>query len=143
MLELAGDRRQVVELGTGTAWTAISLAVAQADREVTTYDPVLRVERERYLALVGPRVRARVRFVNEPGSSGPRDGMEVDLLYVDSAHERRVILDELDAWRPALRTGALVVFDDFTHPEFPGVREAVRELGLSGTQRGTLFVSAA
>jgi hypothetical protein len=143
LLELAGDRRHVVELGTGTAWTAISLATARADREVVTYDPVLRAERERYLALVSPRVRARVRFTNEPGSTGPRDGVEVDLLSIDSTHERQVVLDEMDAWRPALRAGALVVLDDFAHPDFPGVREAVHELGLNGAQHGTLFVSAA
>jgi len=110
----------------------LPLATAHADRGVMTYDPVLRIERERYLALVSPSVRARVRFVNEPGSTGPRDGMEVDLLNLDSAHERQVALDELGAWRPALRPGALVVLDDFTHPEFPGVREAVRELGVTG-----------
>lgn len=44
------------------------------------------------------------------------------------------------AWRPALTPGALVVFDDHTHPDFPGVREAVEELGLGGAQHGTLFV---
>ena len=34
----------------------------------------------------------------------------------------------------------MIVFDDYTHPDFPGVREAVTELGLQGEQRGTLFV---
>jgi hypothetical protein len=131
----------VVELGTGTAWTAISLAIAENDRDVVTYDPVLRVERERYLALADQSARNRVVFVDEQGSTGPRDGAKVNLLYIDSAHERQVVLDELEAWRPALAPGAVVVLDDFTHPEFPGVREAVRELGLNGAQHGTLFVA--
>jgi predicted O-methyltransferase YrrM len=142
LLELARQRRRVVELGTGTGWTAIALALDDAQREVITYDPIERPERERYMALTGARVRERITFVNEPGSSGPRDDRRIDLLYIDSAHGRQGTIEELRAWRSALRPGALVVLDDFGHPEFPGVREAVCELELSGTRRGTLFVHA-
>ena len=62
------------------------------------------------------------------------------MLYIDSSHERQATIEELRAWRSVLLPGAIVVLDDFTHPEFPGVREAVRELGLTGSQHGTLFV---
>ncbi|HTQ68734.1 MAG TPA: class I SAM-dependent methyltransferase [Solirubrobacteraceae bacterium] len=140
LLRLARDRRRVVELGTGTGWTAIALALPDADREVITYDPVHRPERERYLSLAPARVRGQITFVDEPGVVGPRGQRAVELLYVDSAHGRQDTIDELNAWQPALAPGATVVLDDFTHPEFPGVREAVRELGLQGTQVGTLFV---
>src|ERR1700730_5371350 len=34
LLKLAGDRRRVVELGTGTGWSAIALALAQPTRKV-------------------------------------------------------------------------------------------------------------
>jgi hypothetical protein len=39
-----------------------------------------------------------------------------------------------------LAPGAVVVFDDYLHPGYPGVREAVAELELAGEPRGTLFV---
>ncbi len=42
--------------------------------------------------------------------------------------------------QPYLSLGALVLFDDYTHPDYPGVREAIEELGLKGELRGTLFV---
>lgn len=32
------------------------------------------------------------------------------------------------------------MFDDFGHPEYPGVEEAVRSLGLEGEDRRGLFV---
>jgi hypothetical protein len=32
------------------------------------------------------------------------------------------------------------VFDDFAHPDFPGVRDAVLQLKLEGEQREGLFV---
>jgi predicted O-methyltransferase YrrM len=140
LLSLACGRRRVVELGTGTGWTALALALHDSAREVITYDPVNRTERDRYLELVDPEVRRRITFVEAPGSSGPPDEDEIDLLYVDSAHGSEATKEELRAWQPALAPGALVVLDDFSHPDFPGVREAVHELGLSGRQRGTLFV---
>jgi predicted O-methyltransferase YrrM len=138
---LARGRRRVVELGTGTGWTALALALHDSRREVITYDPVYRTERDRYLELVESEVRRRITFVEAPGSSGPPDENKIDLLYVDSAHGSEGTKEELwGAWQPALAPGALVVLDDFSHPDFPGVREAVHELGLSGRQRGTLFV---
>ena len=54
--------------------------------------------------------------------------------------DRQETVEELRAWRPALAPDALVILDDFSHPEFPGVRDAVQERNLTGQQRGTLFV---
>jgi predicted O-methyltransferase YrrM len=140
LLELAADRLRVVELGTATAWTAITLALADPAREVITYDPIEQALRGRYLALVGPEVRDRIRLVGAPGASGPRGPEPVDLLYIDSMHTRADTVSEYHAWRPVLRPGAVVVFDDYAHPDYPGVREAVAELDLAGSARGTMFV---
>jgi predicted O-methyltransferase YrrM len=140
LLRLARDRRRVVELGTGTAWTTLALALADPRREVISYDPIARPERERYLALVQSGVQARVLLITGPGSAGPATGDPVDLLYVDSSHSRQGTIEELHAWRPALRPGALVVLDDYAHTDYPGVREAVAELGLQGNPQGRLFV---
>jgi predicted O-methyltransferase YrrM len=143
LLRLAQRRRRVVELGTGTAWTTIALALADPVRRVITYDPIARAERQRYLELVTAAVRSRISFVNAPGSQAPRERESVDLLYIDSSHELEQTINELRAWQPALAVGALVVLDDYTHPDFPGVRQAVAELGLAGERRGTLFVHRA
>jgi predicted O-methyltransferase YrrM len=141
LLELARDRQNVVELGTGTGWTALSLALADPGRSVVTYDPIDRPERELYSRLAGARARRQVNFVHAPGADGPRDDdVAIELLYIDSDHERQATIRELEAWRPVLRTGAIVVFDDYDNSNYPGVRDAVRELGLAGEQHGTLFV---
>ena len=140
LLELADGRRHVVELGTGTGWTALSLLLTDPERSVVTYDPIERPERELYLRLAGASARRRVTFVAGPGSDGPADGRGVELLYIDSEHEREATIREFEAWRPVLHPGAIVVFDDYGNPDYPGVREAVRELGLAGEERGTLFV---
>jgi len=140
VLVLAGDRRQVVELGTGTGWTAAALALARRDRRVLSYDPVARTERAAYLRLAGP-AGARVELRALPDSAGPQPGdPPVQLLFVDSSHEREATVLAFRAWRNALAPGAVVVFHDFGHPSYPGVRQAVADLGLSGEQVGGVYV---
>lgn len=167
LLRAAHGRRRVVELGTGTAWTTISLALADGERTVLSFDPIARSERERYLRLAGPAIRGRLTFVCAPGDSGPggsdergpgesaagrgdrrprpgdcppANGGTVDLLYVDSSHERDATMREFRAWRPALAEGATVVFDDYGHPDYPGVQEAIGSLGLEGEEHQGLFI---
>lgn len=140
LLKMTRGRSRVVELGTATAWTAITLALDDRRRRVITYDVIEREEAKRYLDLVGPNVRERIELVAASGCSGPRDQELVDLLYIDSSHTREHTIAEVGAWQPYLRPGAPVLFDDYTHPDYPGVREAIEELGLKGELRGTLFV---
>jgi predicted O-methyltransferase YrrM len=140
LLRLARSRLRVVELGTGTAWTAIALALADRERQVVTFDPIVRPEREAYLRLAGPRVASRITLVDAPGEGGQEATGPVDLLYIDSAHDRESVIAEYRAWRPRLASGAVVALDDYDHEDFPGIREAVAELELAGEPLGTLFV---
>jgi hypothetical protein len=98
ILKLAGDSRVVVELGTAHAWTAISLALDDPNREVISYDPFTRPGPQRYLDLVPEQVRWRVTLVVDRGNSGPQTDRPVDMLYVDTTHERNDTLRELEAW---------------------------------------------
>jgi methyltransferase family protein len=140
ILEVAEGRRGVVELGTAHAWTAISLALADRRRHVVTYDQSVRPESRLYLELVPTRVRDRVTLVHGSSLDGPRHDRAVELLYIDTTHDRKDTIRELEAWRPALVDGAVVVFDDYGNPAFPGVEEAVRELKLRGDEREGLFI---
>jgi len=140
LLKLTRGRSRVVELGTATAWTAITFALDDRRRRVVTYDVIEREEAKRYLDLVGPDVRERIELVVAPGCTGPRGQQPVDLLYIDSSHTREHTIAEVRAWQPYLRSGAPILFDDYTHPDYPGVREAIEELGLEGELRGKLFI---
>ena len=140
LLRLARGRREAVELGTGPAWTAIALALADPERRVTSYDPVVHDHREDYLGLVPARVRERIRFVTAEGADGAAEHAGgVELLFVDSTHEHAATVAELRAWEPRLAEGAVVALHDYGHPEFPGVADAVRELALEGEVTGGIF----
>lgn len=141
LLDLAETRSAVVELGTGTAWTAIILALADPERVVISYDPSVRREREGYLNLVPERVRSRVKLRDQPDVTGPQqDDPPVEMLFIDSAHEREAVVAAFLAWRDALAPGAVVAFHDYDNPSWPGVREAVDELGLQGRRSGGMFI---
>jgi len=141
LLALAEGRDAVVELGTGTAWSAIALALAVGKRRIVSYDPSVRAERNAYLDLAGPQAQERIELRAEPDSRGPHLGdPPVQLLFIDSEHEREPVFAAFRAWRAALAAGAVVVFHDYGHPDYPGVREAVDELGLEGSERGGVFV---
>ncbi len=143
LLDLAGDARTVVELGTAMGWTTGALALGRADRMVSSYDPVQYAGRAAYLDLLGTVTRRRIELLAAPGSAGPRPGAPpVDLLFVDSSHQRAETVAEFAAWRPAIRPGGgIVAFHDYVNPEFPGVREAIHaDLGLDGDQVADMFV---
>jgi predicted O-methyltransferase YrrM len=141
LLALARGRTAVVELGTGTAWTAIALALDDPARRVISCDPISRVEREAYLEIAGAEARERIELRAEPDDAGPRaDDPPVQLLFIDSSHAREPTADAFRAWRGALTAGAIVVFHDHGNPAYPGVREAVADLELAGEARGSMFV---
>jgi len=140
LLHLARGREAVVELGTGTAWSTIALALDDRARRVVTYDPCVRPEREAYLARAWPNVRERIELRDEPDSRGPRSGESVEFLFIDSSHDCESVMTAFRAWRDSLVPGAVVAFHDYDHPSYPGVREAIDDLGLSGRQHGGLFV---
>lgn len=140
LLEAAAGRQVVVELGTGTAWATIALALADSGRTIESWDPVVRTQRERYLDLAGPDVRRRISFVEGFGADGPGEVRDVQLLFVDSSHEREATLAEIATWRAVLAPRALVVFDDYGHPDYPGVAQAVAELGATGEARDSLYL---
>jgi predicted O-methyltransferase YrrM len=140
LLSLARGGRSVVELGTGTAWTTIALALAEPERRVVSYDPEAHPQRERYLALAGADTRARIELRRAPGQSAAPQAASVDFLFIDCAHDRASTRDSFRAWEPAIVPGGVVAFHDYEHPDYPGVAEAVEELGLRGDVSGGLFV---
>ena len=60
-------------------------------------------------------------------------GPLVGLLFIDGDHAEASVRADFEAWKPKLRDGAMVVFDDYLSPKNPGVKKAVDSLGLDVT----------
>ena len=142
LLDVAAGRRSVVEIGTAGGWTTLALALADPDRRVTSFDPTSWPTRERYVRLVSAAARERVEFVKALGADGAVTfSGTADLVFIDGAHDRESTIAHMEAWSPLLAPGGVVVFHDYGNEAWPGVAEAVRDLGLTGeTPGGSLFV---
>ncbi len=140
LLKAAGGADLAVELGTGTGWTAIALAVAQPLRRVITIDPVRHPQRDAYARLVDTTVNDRIQWLDQDGAQVPDDVSDVGFLFIDSAHDEESTMRQFQAWRPRLASDAVVAFHDFNDPRWPGVTRAVRRLKLRGFARHRLFV---
>jgi predicted O-methyltransferase YrrM len=92
--------------------------------------------------LVPAGVRKRVEFVDALGIDGAKlFSGTADLVFIDGSHEREATIAHMQAWRPRLAPGGVVVFHDYENEVWPGVADAIRELGLTGeTPGGSLFV---
>lgn len=132
LLEAASGRDNVVELGTASGWTAAALVLDSPTRRVSTFDIFDRPHRDEYWSLLKDDERARIEFAQRDSVAAAGELGDVELLFIDSSHEADATVAEFEAWRPTLADGAIVVFDDYGHPEYPGVREAVRRLALEG-----------
>ena len=136
---LAGAQR-VAEIGTAAGWTTCCLALAQPGREVHSWDVEAHPERERYLTLLSPGDRARLHLHDRPGGLGPADPPAVDAVFIDSSHEYDETVATFRTWEPAVAPGGIVAFHDWDDDAYPGVTDAVSDLGLEGESRGHLFV---
>lgn len=56
----------------------------------------------------------------------------VGLLYVDGDHTKEGARRDIESWAPHLAPGAIIAVDDYGHPDWPGVGEAVDELVAEG-----------
>jgi predicted O-methyltransferase YrrM len=65
--------------------------------------------------------------VADSWSAGP-----VGLLFVDGDHSKRGARLDIESWSEHLAEGARIAVDDYGHPDWPGVKEAVDELVAEG-----------
>jgi predicted O-methyltransferase YrrM len=56
------------------------------------------------------------------------DARQVGLLFVDGDHTKEGAKRDILGWAPHLAPGATIAVDDYHHPDWPGVAEAVDEL---------------
>lgn len=131
---------RIVEIGTGSGTTSIALALDDRERLVWSYDvKPPRAERELFLRLAPAAVRRRITFLHEPGAEPSSAPASVDFVYIDGSHQREDTAATFRVWEPQLVPRATVAFHDYGR-NWPGVAQAIDDLGLDGEVDGLLFV---
>lgn len=59
-------------------------------------------------------------------------GPPIGLLFLDDDHAYEAVLANIQAWTPHLADDAVLAFDDYGHPDWPGVKQAVDEMAADG-----------
>jgi predicted O-methyltransferase YrrM len=141
LLRAARGATAVAEVGTGTAWTAIVLALADRDRHVHSFDVFEHHQRAAYLDLAPAEVRGRLQLAIRDGREGPPPELpELDFLFIDSSHELEETVTTFRLWSARLRPGGTVAFHDYHNEHYPGVARAVAQLGLAGEERAGMYL---
>jgi predicted O-methyltransferase YrrM len=60
------------------------------------------------------------------------EGPKVGLLFIDADHSYEGCRADVLAWAPHLAEGAIIAVDDYGHPDWPGVQEAIDALVSEG-----------
>jgi predicted O-methyltransferase YrrM len=60
------------------------------------------------------------------------EGPQIGLLFIDGDHSYKGAHDDVLMWSAHLAPGAVIAIDDYGHPDWPGVAEAVDELVADG-----------
>jgi glycosyltransferase involved in cell wall biosynthesis len=55
------------------------------------------------------------------------NGTPIRILFIDGWHSYDAVTEDILLWFPHVISGGLIIFDDYSNPEFPGVRQAVDE----------------
>jgi hypothetical protein len=131
----------VAEVGTGTAWTAIVLALADGARRVYSFDVSEHEQRSAYLDLAPAAAGARIHLAIRDGREGPPPDLpEIGFLFIDSSHEVGETVTTFQLWSERLRPGGTVAFHDYDNERYPGVAEAVAQRGLDGEERAGMYL---
>lgn len=60
------------------------------------------------------------------------EGPDVGLLFIDGDHSKEGARRDVETWALHLAEGAVIAVDDYEHPDWPGVKEALDELTDEG-----------
>lgn len=142
--------QEIVELGVFQGRSALQLAWGASlghgahvtgidpwDLPGNVYDPPFTEESSRRWAFHHVKTLGfsrRISLVHGFSADVARtySGPPVGLLYVDGGHTKEGTRRDIEAWAPHLAPGATIAVDDYHHPDWPGVAEAVDELVAEG-----------
>lgn len=121
------DNPIIVNIGACFGTSVLSMLEARPDAYIFSVDISPCPDEAHHIALAGLSDPCHVVRVLGPsqqvGHWWPR--ASVDMVFVDGAHDYDAVRDDIEAWKPVVREGGLLVFHDYDKPICPKVKPAV------------------
>ena len=131
----------VVETGTHRGLTALYMAHALYDNGkgvLYTAEPNDSMWGAKGNFRKFPELEKRIKYFEGMGKDMPVEG-EIEIAFIDSEHEKEVVLGEMENFSPHFSEEAVVLFHDCGGDnERVGVNAAIKELGLKAIILPTL-----
>lgn len=86
--------------------------------------PIMLSSCARHLVEAGVSPNVRLIPATTVAAADAWAGPAIDLLYVDADHAYASVLADLHAWVPHVRSGGVILGDDYASPIYPGVQQA-------------------
>lgn len=147
--QVPGDQA-IVEIGVFQGRTALLMAwgarqgngahvwgIDPWDLEGNTYAPPFTDEGSKNWARYNVQATGHANYVTlfqafSDYAAGVWDGPKIGLLFIDGDHSYEGARGDVLNWAPHLAPGAVIAIDDYGHPDWPGVAQAVDKLVEEG-----------
>lgn len=131
----------VINIGAGAGTSGLAMAEARLDliKNIYTIDVA---EDNRILGLVAERnsfSKYHVPLVNQIHDDSYNVGMcwdkgPVDMVFVDGDHSVYAVERDIQAWLPHIKDGGFMLFHDYNHAMYSGLKPAVDRLMVDHEQ---------
>ena len=129
-----------VNIGAGFGTSALAILEEKRDAFIFSVDIKPRPEEKKSVASAGFSPHQVVRVLGNSGYIGQHwPYNDIDLLFVDGAHDNASVQRDIDAWVPNVKTGGFILFHDYKHRNLPDltgiVNRAMRKHEYIGESR--------
>jgi predicted O-methyltransferase YrrM len=129
LAQLAMDGKErpplFVNVGAGHGTSSLAMAEACPEAEIYSNTGFLKCERDTF-KMAGIKTPHQIHSnSHDPGLEFEH---EADLIFIDADHREEELRADILKWLQHIRNDGIMVFHDYDHPNYPGVKTAVDEL---------------
>ena len=128
------DEAIVVNIGAGTGTSGLAILEARPDLANTTWTVDIRDDDNPFGGLMNERNAFSEHFPGIMPRQIHGDSYEVgmswnkgwiDFLFIDADHTEAGLTKDIEAWYPKVRKGGFILYHDYNHGFWPGVKPIV------------------
>lgn len=115
----------IVNIGANVGTSAIAMLEVRPDAFVFSIDKRPCTEESTNLSQSGLEPRRVVRVLGDSSRIGVFWPFNVDMVFVDGAHDDDGVKADISAWRGKVKPGGIMLYHDYNHPNLPNLSPIV------------------